>query len=177
LIPNAFVLRALAHVERTGQPYLEHRADEYVLTLLARRLEDGRYEMRARDVLERAVPTWRELFEHRAARRMSEGEFLSFYAIDPARWDDTADCAAADQMVLGGWRRTDPGGPPRHPLQDMDIPRFASDVDRTPLGCTAWVYGPGPSGPRMLYASSAMALSCLQYWLDEQGAGVRLQVR
>jgi len=177
VIPAAFVRRAANHVERTGQPYLEHRADAYALTLLARRLDDGRYELRAEDVLERAAPSWRELFEYGAARRMSESEFLSFYAIDPARWDDTADCAAADQMVLSGWRGTDTGGPARHPLQGMVIPRFVSEVDATPLGCTAWVYGPGPSGPRMLYASCAMALSCLQHWLDEQGAGVRLQVR
>ena len=177
VIPAAFVRRAEAHVQRTGQPYLEHRADTYVLTLLARRLDDGRYELRAEDVLERAAPSWRELFQYSAAARMSEGEFLSFYGIEPARWDEAADCAAADQMVLSGWKRWEGEGPPGHLLHGMHIPRFVSELDGAPLGCTAWVYGPGPASPRLLFASSAMALSCLQYWLDARGAGVRLQVR
>jgi hypothetical protein len=177
VIPDGFVRRARAHVDRTGQPYLEHRADDYALTLLARRLEDGRFELRAEDVLERSAPTWRELFHHSVASRMSEQEFLAFYAIEPARWDDAADCAAADQMVLNGWRRREGEDTARHPLAGMQIPRFVSELDGAPLGCTAWVYGPGPRGPRLLFASCAMALSCLQFWLDDRDAGIRLQVR
>ena len=164
-------------MERTGLPYLEHRADTYSLTLLARRLEDGRYELRAGDVVEAAAPSWRELFRHSAADRMSEEEFLSFYGIEPSRWGETADCAAADEMVVAGWRRTNGDRLPRHPLHGMHIPTFVNEWDGASLGCTVWVYGPGAAGPRLLYASCAMALSCLQYWLDARGAGIRLQVR
>ncbi|MBE0593031.1 MAG: hypothetical protein IH616_11595 [Gemmatimonadales bacterium] len=176
VIPEGFVRRARAHVERTGQPYLEHRADDYRLTLVARRLDDGRYQLRAEDVLERAAPSWRDLFRSGAAGRISEDDFLAFYGIEPARWDDTADCAAADQLLLSGWRRSDSDAETRHPLAGMHLPRFVSELDGAPLGCTAWVYGPGPMGPQLLFASCAMALSCLQHWLDEHGAGVRLQV-
>lgn len=177
LIPQAFVQRARAHVDRTGLPYLEHRGDIYTLTLLARRLDDGRYELRADDVLERTAPSWRDLFRHISSGRMSESEFLAFYGIVPARWDDIADCAAADQMALSGWKRRAGDAPAHHPLHGLAIPRFVGERDGTPLGCTAWVHGPGPEDSRLLFASSAMALSCLQYWLDERGAGVRLQVR
>jgi len=176
-IPESFVTRARDHIDRTGNPYLEHRADAYRVTLVARRLPDGCYAMRQDDVLERPGPTWRELFEESAAQGTAEEDFLASHGIVPGQWGEPADCLAADELMLSGWRPDAQDRPARHPLYGLPIPKFESAAKREPLGCTVWMYGEAAQVSRTLVASSAMALSCLQFWLDERQAGVRLQVQ
>jgi len=176
-IPESFAGRARDHIDRTGHPYLEHRADVYRVTLVAQRLPDGCYAMRQHDVLERPGPTWRELFEETAARGVADGEFLSSHGITPEQWDEPADCLAADELVLAGWRPHSREEGARHPLYGLPIPRFESEEKGEALGCTVWLFDETPQESRTLVASSALALSCLQYWLDERQAGVRLQVQ
>ena len=176
-IPEAFVERARRHIDRTGHPYLEHRADEYRVTLLAQRLPDGCYAMRQQDVLERPGPTWRELFEETAPQGLVEGDFLASHGITADQWAEPADCLAADELVLAGWRPAARGAAEHHPLYGLPIPRFESAEKADALGCTVWLFDEAPQRSRTLVASSAMALSCLQFWLDERQAGVRLQVQ
>lgn len=165
------------HIDRTGHPYLEHRADAYRLTMLVQPLSDGRYEMRQDAVLERVAPTWRDLFEHTARGRLGEEDFLQRHAITSMQWNDQADCAAADELLLGGWQPVPRAEEAQHPLHGFRIPRFECSASREPLGCAVWLFDRTPEGARVLVASSAMALSCLQCWLDERQAGVRLQVQ
>jgi hypothetical protein len=176
-IPRDFVRRAADHIGRTGQPYLAHRADDYRVTVFARPIGDGRYELRAGDLLERAAPTWRDLYRHRYAGRWSEIAFRECFGIDADVWDEPAEAAAADEMLLGGWRAGGQGVSPGHPIHELVIPLFRDEDNEHDLGRLAWVTDPTHEKGRTLVASSAMALSCLQYWLDEAGFGVRLQVR
>ncbi len=176
-IPREFVQRASDHIGRTGQPYLAHRADDYRVTVFARPTGDGRFELRAGDLLERAMPTWRELYRHRYARRLSEDCFLERFRIGADAWDEPAEAAAADELLLSGWRPGGLGASLGHPIHELLVPVFRSEDAEHDLGRLAWVKDPSREGDRTLVASSAMALSCLQHWLDEAGFGVRLQVR
>ena len=80
-------------------------------------------------------------------------------------------------MLLGGWRAGVKGSSPAHPIHGLVIPPFRDEDNGQDLGRLDWVTDPKQEGDRRLVASSAMALSCLQHWLDEVGFGVRLQVR
>jgi hypothetical protein len=176
IVPAEFVGRATDHIARTGQPYLAHHDDDYRITIVARPVAHGRYEMRGAEVLERTLPSWRQLYWHRYGDRLSQDAFRAWFRFTESEWDAPAESAAADAMVLGGWRRiTVREGV--HPLGGLEIPRFRADAEAPSPGRLYWLEGSPTAAGRILMASSALALSCLQFWLDELGAGIRVQVR
>ena len=176
IVPAEFLGRAADHVARTGQPYLAHHDDDYRVTIVARPAPHGRYEMHGAEVLERTLPSWRQLYWHRYADRLSPDAFRAWFRFAESEWWAPAESAAADAMALGGWRRTT-AHEGVHPLGGLEIPRFRADAEAPSPGQLYWLEG-GPSATgRILVASSALALSCLQFWLDELGAGIRVQVR
>jgi hypothetical protein len=176
IVPAEFVARAVDHIARTGQPYLAHRDDDYRVTIIARQAPHGRYEMRGAEVLERTLPSWRQLYWHRYADRLSPDAFRAWFRFAETEWQAPAESAAADAMVLGGWRRI-AVREGIHLLGGLELPRFRADAEAPSPGRLYWLEGSPTAAGRILMASSALALSCLQFWLDELGAGIRVQVR
>jgi hypothetical protein len=176
IVPDEFLCRAADHIARTGQPYLAHRDDDYRITIIARPVSCGRFEMRGTDVLVRARPSWRQLYAERYASRVSPQEFRARFRFAEEEWDAKPESAAADALVLGGWRRSAESGGSVCPLGGLEIPRFRSTGDVPDPGRLYRLdEAERASGP-IVVASSALTLSCLQYWLDELGAGSRIQV-
>jgi hypothetical protein len=175
IVPAEFVGRAVDHIARTGQPYLAHRDDDYRVTIVARPVPHGRYEMRGAEVLERTPPSWRQLYWHRYADRLSPEAFRAWCGFAESEWWAPAESAVADAMVLGGWRRI-AAREGVNPLGGLEIPRFRAEAESPSPGRLYWLEGSASAAGRVLVASSALALSCLQFWLDELGAGIRVQV-
>lgn len=176
IVPAEFVARAADHIARTGQPYLAHRDDEYRITAVARPAGHGRYEIGGTDVRERTVPTWRQLFWHGYADRITREAFRAWFAFDEDEWDSPAEAAAADAMVLDGWRSSSDGHTAASPLAEVELPRLRAESGVPDIGYLYRLEGSPSGAGAVLVASSALALSCFQFWLDEVGAGIRIQV-
>lgn len=176
ILSAAFVQRAADHIEHTHKPYLAHHDDDYRLTIIARPAAHGRYELGSADVLVRAHPSWRQLYWHRYANRVSPRDFRARFRFAEDEWDAQAESAAADAMALDGWRRVGEDCESIHPLLGLEIPRFQIDGAAPYPGRLYWLEGTERTAGRVLVASSALALSCLQFWLDELGAGIRIQL-
>jgi hypothetical protein len=132
--------------------------------------------MRGADVHERARPSWRQFYVERYANRVSPQEFRARFRFAEDEWDAEPESGAADAMVLGGWRRSADSGGIACPLGGLEIPRFRSTGDAPDPGRLYRLDEAERATGPILVASSALTLSCLQYWLDELGAGSRIQV-
>ena len=194
-IPLEFIRRAHQHLKATGEPLLEYRFDdsEYDTTVDA---IPGSYGYRLEiSGLEPPFSTWREYMKHhgwkkgKMRRWAEEGGYFA-----PPEKDEVeanVDTNAAfnkwlDEEVEDAYAYVEPRetetGTVYSMLEDIDTDftvvgsaEGAPSLEDFDLGEIQFVEGDRPgSDLTFVSATSGLALSCLQYILDEQKAGIQI---
>ena len=194
-VPTAFLSRAIAHIESTGEPLLIARLPEYSSVLQAWPQHDGGYTLSVPwDDWEPPFRTWREYarykeisdddlmyekgFDDDAQLDDEIDEFILIQMIDPS---ESAEAEAG--YILGDLPEyvTEADAIPKiqQSLEDLDEDDISGLLDD--LDVVISERGsrfPGDLGADEVVVSvpSMLALSILQYALDELGRGVRIEI-
>lgn len=169
VIPAWFVDEAVSFVERTRMPYLVYRLSSYHTELLADGDDSGGHYQLALAGWE--PPTWRE---YAASHGIALGELQEEHGIEQAQLDQPMDLEAATDLLPASETEL---GAAYALLDGLDIGAFACPERDVDLGALEFIDGIAPGHDLVVVsATSALALSCLQYVLDERQSGVRVRL-
>ena len=174
-----FLRRAADHIQSTGQPVLIQRLPEYTAVLEAWPTHAGGYALNVPWAdWEPPFRTWREYAEYKG---LSEEEVMAEQGFeDEGELDEEIDDDFVDQMVdpgdsIEGQADALLAGLPEYLIENVeDIPELLEDT-----GLEPWKYEGGRPGWDQVSVEvpSALALSILQYMLDELGRGIRIELK
>ena len=174
-----FLRRAAAHIQSTGAPLLERRLPEYSRTLEAWPDSYGGYQLNVPyDEWDPPFRTWREYAEF---HDLSEEEVLEESgAEDEEELDEEIETDTLEQLIapddtVEGQAEALLSDLPPYLIENVeDVPELLEDADLEP-----WRNEGGRPGWTQVTVEvpSALALSVLQYVLDEVGHGTRIELK
>ena len=182
-----FLRRAVAHIERTGEPFLELRLPKYTRTLEAWPDEDGGYALSV-PLVEWELPftTWREYAEYFC---FSEAELLEEHGINNGRLDEDIDGDFLNELYSDATidQKLEPGDYIEGAAYKLlaDVPEYVIENvdDLADAGAyedleVAKIEGGLPGRDQTsTEVPSDLALSVLQYILDELGRGIYIELQ
>jgi hypothetical protein len=179
-VPNSFLERAIEHEQKTGQPLLYQRLPAYLHVLEAWEDGDGYTLNTPWDDWIPPYRTWREYASHKG---LSAQEVMEEHELEEeSQLDEEIDRSILDQLV-----EPDEGIAGEAAALLIDLPEYLIE-DRGELATyleetLLEVYEndgqyPGDpwTGSIQVSVRSKLALSVLQYVLDELGRGIKIQV-
>ena len=178
-VSATFLRRAAAHIKSTGQPLLMKRLPGYARSLEAWPDSYGGYQLNVPyDEWEPPFRTWREYGEFHG---LSEEEVLEESGLeDEDELDEEIETDALEQLLapgdtVEGHAEALLADLPPYLIENVeDIPELLEDADLEP-----WRNEGGRPGWTQVTVEvpSALALSVLQYILDEVGHGTRIELK
>jgi len=198
-VPIDFVKRAKKHVEATGEPLLEYRLDEYRDTIYVD--AEGNLTTFTSSGYELPPQSWGEYMEYQgwdeAALRkwgVEKGHFdpppddeadEEERKLDEEEFEDTLNDLFTDPFEYFPNWESEKYGDVSSLLQELGIEKEITfvDGDGNPVESDGEVrelfvrFGslPGYPGVDSSVVSSRLAVSCLQYVLDEKRAGIQIE--
>ena len=171
-VPRAFATRVLERVRLTGEPLLEYRLAEYSEFLRAH-CQGDEFEL-AVDEWQPPFDTWREYAEYVG---IECDELCAEHALQQSELDSPIDLDRVEHWDQHLRPYDTPTGAVYPLLEAVSPKAFRCTELNADLGHVAFTDGPVPGNDYVgVSASSAIALSCLQYALDDAACGIRIHV-
>jgi len=187
-VPVDFVKRAKKHLEDTNEPLLEYRLDKYEERIYVD--GSGKFTCFTASNLEYPPHTWREFMDYRGwdAGTMQEwaldnGILPEDVDDDPVAYKDWLDWQIGNPYEYFPDWETDNYGDPNEVLRNAGVGREITVIDENGRPVVSGIelvplfslWGHPAHDNTSLVASSKLAVSCLQYVLDEKRSGIMVE--
>jgi len=186
-VPISFVERAKKHLDEEGEPFLEYRLDEYEETLYVD--AERNITTFTASGFEEPPQTWGEYMEYQRWNTETMQEWAIEYGVLPKdfaedeEYEDWLNWEIGDPYKYFPNWESNSHGDPYEVLKNAGIGKDVTAVDENgkpvdsgiEVGSLFSVWGHPATGSTSLVASSMLAVSCLQYLLDEKRTGVMIE--